>query len=103
MILGVDTKYRLVFSGPEAMGLISGIQPAVTVQIVMQAVNGGSQSVASEPVLFTVPPVAAVTTQPAISEAVLAPLAAISPNGNSNSNGNSNGNGNGSHAVSRLS
>jgi len=31
------------------------VQPGVTVQIVMQAVNGSAQSVASEPVLFTVP------------------------------------------------
>ncbi len=94
MILGVDTKYRLVFSNTTPLGLIPGLQPGTTVQFVMEAVNGGSQGVASEPVLFTVPLMQAAA-KPVVSEAELAPLAAIVPNGN--------GNGNGSHAVSRLS
>lgn len=53
------------------------------------------QSVASDPILVTMLVLLPVTTKPAISEAELAPLVAISPNGNSN--------GNGSHAVNRLS
>jgi hypothetical protein len=52
----------------------------MTVQIVMQAVNEASQGVASEPVLFTMP--AAVKLETAVADASLAPLAAISPNGN---------------------
>ncbi len=97
LIVGVDTKYRMAFSGVDPMGRITSIAPGTTVQIIMQAVNGGAQSVASAPVVFTVPLPA--TAKPAVSEAELAPVAAIVPNGT----GNGNGNGNGSHAVNRLS
>jgi hypothetical protein len=65
----------------------------VTLELIVQAVNGSAQSVASDPILVTMPGVEA-KAQPA-AEAELAPLAAISPNGN--------GNGNGSMAVSRVS
>lgn len=91
---GVETKYRLVFSGPEPMGLITGVGPGVTVQIIMQAVNDNAQSVPSDPVLFTMP--ATAKPQTAAAEEELAPLAAISPNGNGATNGNGS-------LVSRLS
>jgi hypothetical protein len=93
LIAGVETKYQLVFSGPEPMGRITGVEPGVTVQIIMQAVNGSSQSMASDPVLFTMP-LAQADTRPTALVAEMAPLAAIAPNGN--------GNGNGSVAVSRI-
>jgi hypothetical protein len=93
LIVGVETKYQLVFSGPEPMGRITGVEPGVTVQIIMQAVNGSSQSMASDPVLFTMP-LAQADTRPTALVAEMAPLAAIAPNGN--------GNGNGSVAVSRI-
>ncbi len=93
MILGIDTKYRLVFSGVELMGQIADIEPGVTVQIIVQAVNDNSQGVASEPVIFTVPPVVSAPAAKVISET------AVAPNGNSNGNGH----GKASHAVSRLS
>ena len=82
LIVGVETQYRLVFSGTQPMGIIAGVQPGVTVQIVMQAVNENSQGVASEPVLFTMP--AAAKPEAVQADAGLAPLAAISPNGNGN-------------------
>ena len=94
LIVGVETKYRLVFSGTEPMGSITDVQPGITVQIVMQAVNESSQSVPSDPVLFTMP-VAEQEAKPAALLPEVAPLAAIAPNGN--------GNGNGILAVSRLS
>ena len=62
-------------------------------QIIMQAVNEGSQSVPSDPVLFTMP-VAETEVRAAALLPEIAPLAAIAPNGN--------GNANGSLAVSRL-
>ena len=86
LIVGVETKYSLVFSGVDPMGSITGVQPGVTVQIVMQAVNEGSQGVASEPVLFTMP---AASKPETVADETLAPLAAISPNGNGAANGSS--------------
>lgn len=90
-IVGIDTRYQLAWSG-----VAIGVQPGVTLQITMQAVNGSSQSVASEPVGFTmpagsVPKKAAATGTETLDE--LAPLTAITP---------PNGNGNGSHALSRI-
>lgn len=58
----------------------------------MQAVNGDSQSVASDPITVT-----ATSARPSMTEAEMAPLAAIVPNGNGSSNGN------GNLAVSRIS
>ncbi len=88
LIVGVETKYRLVFSGTDPMGSIAGVEPGVTVQIIMQAVNESSQSVASDPVIFTMPGTAAKAEPAAAAEEELAPLAAISSNGNGSTNGN---------------
>jgi hypothetical protein len=53
------------------------------VQITMQAVNGSAQSVASQPVLFTVPlPLAA--QEVATPETELAPILAAGTNGHAN-------------------
>ena len=96
MIRGIDTKYRLVFSGPAPMGAITGVQPGVTVQIIMQAVNENSQGVASEPVIFTMPVVGAQNAESAAKTPEVAPqVAGPSPNGNGSSNG--------SYPGSRLS
>ena len=52
MIVGVDTKYRLVASGTEPMALIPGLLPGATIMVIVQAVNGNSQGKASEPVII---------------------------------------------------
>lgn len=83
MILGVDLKYRMVFSGSTPLGKIMTVQPGVTVQLVMQAVNGGAQSVASEQVVFTVP-MPSAQAEVAAPEAEIAPLLAVGTNGHSN-------------------
>ena len=98
-IVGVETDYKLAASSKEPSATLKDIMPGVTLQVIAQAVNGGSQGVACDPITVTVPLSAPAVTKPAISESELAPLNAIQPNGNSNGNGN----GNGSHAVSRLS
>ncbi len=85
LLVGVETEYRLAFSGPVPMGSIAGVQPGVTVQIVMQAVNESSQSVASEPVRFTMPMVTGATLP--MEKAELDPVAAIEPSSNGNGNG----------------
>ena len=40
MIVGVDTKYRLVASGTEPMALISDLLPGAQINVIVQAVNG---------------------------------------------------------------
>ncbi len=98
-IVGIEPKYKLAASEVAPMAKLEDLPVGVQIELIVQAVNGPSQSVASDPITFSVlPPVAAPApaAKPAISESELAPLTAISPNGSSN------GNGHGSHAVSRL-
>ena len=108
MILGVDTKYRLVASGTEPMALISDLLPGAQINVIVQAVNGDAQGKASEPVVYTVPATATENTEPVTAaepaKAAAVPVAELSlpvvtvPNGKRNGNGN----GNGKHAVNRL-
>lgn len=58
MIVSVETSYTLATSSKEPIGTIQGILPGQTVQIIVQAVNGSLQGVASDPIQFTIPPVA---------------------------------------------
>jgi hypothetical protein len=105
LIVGVDTKYRLVFSGVEPMGRITTVQPGVTVQLTMQAVNGNAQSVASEPVIFTVPNVGHALTL-AYSGAEKPALLALEAPATTTDKPHKNGNGtskNGRRSVSRVS
>lgn len=90
-ILGLDVSYELIASSVTPMTMLEGIAPGLTMEFVVQAVNGASQSVASEPI--TLSTVAAKPEPSAPTDAELAPLAAIMPTGN--------GNGNGSLAVTR--
>ncbi|HMJ05338.1 MAG TPA: hypothetical protein VK474_03690, partial [Chthoniobacterales bacterium] len=98
-IEGVDATYQLVAGSRTPMAMLEGVAGGLTMLFTAEAVNGGAQSVPSDPITVVTPSTAeAPIAKPAISEAELAPLAAISPNGN----GNGDGNGNGSYAVSRL-
>ncbi len=98
-VVGIDTKFSLAASSRTPMVMIEAVAPGTTLEVMVQAVNGNAQSVPSDPIFVTIPVTAEapVAAKPLVSEAELAPLAAIVPNGTSN------GNGNGSHAVSRLS
>ncbi len=100
-IVGLEDQFKLAASGTQPMGVLEGIAPGLTVEIMVQAVNGSAQGVPSDSILVTIPAAESAATKPVVSEADLAPLAAIVPNGTSNGNGNSNGNG--SHALNRLS
>lgn len=70
---------------PEPLGSIGDVQPGVTLQIIMQAVNGNLQGVASDPIVVTMPiratPVAEAQLTPAVS-ARPNTSAAVAPNGN---------------------
>ena len=97
-IVGLDTKYKLVARSTAPMAVLEGVAAGLTMEFIAQAVNGGAQSVASNPIIVVTSPAAAPEAKPeaaATDAELLAPLAAIAPNGN--------GNGNGSHAVNRLS
>ncbi len=106
MIEGVDTTYQLVASSRTPMAMLEGVAGGLSMLFTAEAVNGGAQSVPSDPITVVTPSTAeAPVAKAAISEAELAPLAAISPNGSSNGNGSTNGNGNGygSRPLARVS
>lgn len=89
MIVGQQTSYVLSGSGTEPLLSLDGFLPGQTLQIIMQAVNGNLQGVASDPIRFTLPLLmtrteAAATTTPA---ATLRDEVVISSNGNG-ANGN---------------
>ena len=54
-LVGVESGYRLVASGPVPMLAVTGVLPGQTAELIVQAVNGSLQGVASEPILFLVP------------------------------------------------
>ena len=104
LVVGVDTAYRLADSTTEPMGSVGGIEPGRLVRIIVQAVNGNLQGIASEPIEYRIPsppPKAAVAQLP-LSVAQTTSTAVIA-NGNGNGQRHANGNGNGSGAVSRAS
>ena len=55
LLVGVQTDYQLAASTTEPMAAIGDVAAGQTVQIIVQAVNGNLQSVASDPVTFTLP------------------------------------------------
>jgi hypothetical protein len=55
LLVGIQIEYQLAARSTEPVGIIPGVMPGQTVQIVVQAVNGNLQGVASDPVVFTVP------------------------------------------------
>ncbi len=85
LMVGRETVYSLACSVTGAMGMIKGMLPGGTVEIVVQAVNGRSQGVASDPIQITIPgPVAGGTnTAPAPQQAEPMP-AKQSSNGHTN-------------------
>jgi hypothetical protein len=95
--VGPGFTYELVASTVEPMARIRPVAPGITVEIIVQAVNDDLQSVPSDSVLITMPPVAAQPVEAQATEAT--PLAATVPNGN----GNGSAKGNGSRSLTRVS
>lgn len=58
-ILGVQTGYTLLTSTKAPLAVVPAVEAGEAMEIIVQAVNGASQGVASEPIIFT-PPVAKV-------------------------------------------
>lgn len=89
LLVGVETEYKLALSTTEPMGAISGVVPGQPVEIIVQAVNGDKQGVASEPIVFTLPGAKGVAA-PKRQKVEEAPEAESS-NGHENGNGKGNG------------
>ena len=86
-----QVDYQLAASSVDPLAMIAGVLPGQTVEIMVQAVNGKLQGVASEPVIFTLPPVTAVEPKRAAAAVKI-------PTSNGYANGNGNGNGHARHA-----
>jgi hypothetical protein len=83
MLIGVETAYSLVARSTDTMAAITDILPGQTMQIIVQGVNENLQGVASEPILFTVPPLAKAERA---ATPTVEPLAATN-GGNGHTNG----------------
>src|SRR5437588_4558103 len=86
LLVGVQQDYQLAASSPAPLGAIPGIAAGQTVQIIVQAVNGGLQGVASEPIVFTVPLAASMKAPAAPAKQA---EAVETPEMNGNGNGHS--------------
>jgi hypothetical protein len=89
LIVGVQTDYVLAARSIDPMGTISDVLPGQTVKLIVQAVNGSSQGVASDPILFTIPLVEAAHA-PVAAETAGATTAVVSAERNG-ANGHANG------------
>jgi hypothetical protein len=81
LLVGVQTEYVLAASSTQPMAMIRDVQPGQQVRIIVQAVNGESQGVPSDPIDFTMPGPRARTAAPA-AETLALDLAAVATNGN---------------------
>ena len=95
LLVGLQNEYVLAASGREPLAALTGFAPGQTVQIVVQAVNGGLQGVASEPIQFHMP-ILRAKAEKAESAGATAEVPAVQ--GFTNRSGDGNGNGQG-HAV----
>jgi len=78
LLLGEETEFRLVASGAEPILKITGLLPGQAVQVMVQAVNRGLQSVASRPQIFVLPEVSRPEPRLAVSRRVI-PIEAPEP------------------------
>ena len=95
-IVGVQEKYELAASTTEPVAVIGGVAAGQTVQIVVQAVSGNLQGVASEPVIFTLPVARAAGFRNLVKTEEAASVVA-----GENASGNGHENGHGRHARAR--
>lgn len=94
LLVGIQKDYQLAASSPAPLGTIADVAPGQTAQIIVQAVNGSQQGVASDPIEFLMPGLRA-------ADAKAAP-AAEPPSTKRESHRNGNGNGKGRHAIAGL-
>jgi hypothetical protein len=101
LLVGVQTEYVLAASSTEAMAMIKDVAPGQLVRLIVQAVNGTRQGVASEPIEFTMPLAAAPEASKTQAPVLELPLV---ENTNGNGHGHANGTdySNGSRAAARV-
>lgn len=85
---GSGLPYQLAASSTHPTALTDPVQPGVTLEIIVQAVNGRAQSVPSDSILFTVPVSASPSVETVIPEVA---IGAAQPNGNGSSKANVSG------------
>ena len=90
LLVGVQTEYTLAARSVDPMGLIKNVMPGQRVRLIVQAVNGNLQGVASDPIEFTMPLRAEAKTPEATAPAVEPAAAPVQSNGGS-TNGHANG------------
>lgn len=96
---GSDMRFQLLARSTQPTALTKPIAGGITMELIVQAVNGGSQSVPSDSIFFTVP----LTQSTMTDETVAKPAAMVAKGAAQKSSPNENKNGNGQVAVSRLS
>ena len=88
-VAGSGVPFELMARSTVPLGLTKPIAPGTALEFMVQAVNGSSQSVPSDSIFFTVPPVGlrAAAAGP-VPELAALPLADVGSNGNGKTNGN---------------
>lgn len=87
LLMGVQTKYELAASSADPVATIGDVLPGQTVRIIVQAVNGTLQGVASDPVDLTLPPAVAKSAEPKAAAPAERTLVLTGSGGNGNGNG----------------
>ena len=98
LVVGVDTKYSLAASSLEPIMTISGVEPGRAVQIIVQAVNGSLQGVASDPIIYTIVLAAPRAAEGKKEEVFITEAPAAHSNGNGNGHRAAHAKENGAHA-----
>ena len=101
LLVDLEQNYQLAASSMEPLASISGVAPGQTAQIIVQAVNGSLQGVASDPIQFAVPLPVAKATPEKKALLVMEPEKGEHAHGSGHRSGNGNGNGNGA-APARM-
>jgi hypothetical protein len=100
-LVGVQPDYLLVARSVDPLAAITGVPPGQTAEIIVQAVNGNLQGVASEPLFFPMPATGAAEPKARLlGKVTAAPIHDESP---ARTHGNGNGNGNGHTRPARMS
>ena len=87
LLVGVEARYQLAASSTDPMATIKDVLPGQTVQLIVQAVNGSLQGVASDPVVLTVPLARAHSAEPKAAAPLERTLVLTGSNGHGNGNG----------------
>lgn len=97
-VAGSGLPFELMARSTQPLGLTKPVAPGTALEFVVQAVNGSAQSVPSDSIFFTVPPVGVRAAAGPVPEVASLTVTDAGSNGNGKTNGN------GSRAVAtRLS